>query len=314
MSESEHDEVTISVANREQWTPALELAFARLDTENRQTRVHETIELAESGKQSLDGLFIAAQGTRIIATLWATRSPGRTALISPPGIQNSVAESAIDQLFIRVNEWLGEHRVGIGQAILQENDAADEARFDRHGFHYVTDLRYMYSPPNRFPTRQPETSLALGPYSETDSQKLIDVIERTYVETLDCPALNGKRPWEDVLEGYRKTGDSGTEFWWMVTCEDRPAGCLLMTEHASFGQMELIYMGIVPEFRGRDFGRQLVSLGLWQASQRDQRGVVLAVDVKNEPAVRIYEQVGFQPWDRRRLLLRLVETEAWEMG
>ena len=84
-------------------------------------------------------------------------------------------------------------------------------------------------------------------------------------------------------------------------------GCLLLADHPQDNQFELVYMGIVPQARGQRFGADVTRQALWLTGAAGRRQLVLGVDAENEPALQIYEQLGFTEWDRRRVLLKTVE-------
>jgi ribosomal-protein-alanine N-acetyltransferase len=69
--------------------------------------------------------------------------------------------------------------------------------------------------------------------------------------------------------------------------------------------LELVYLGIVPEARGRGFAATaLAELGA-AAAAAGIRSITLSVDERNKPARRLYDRAGFQEADRRRLFLLL---------
>jgi ribosomal protein S18 acetylase RimI-like enzyme len=65
-----------------------------------------------------------------------------------------------------------------------------------------------------------------------------------------------------------------------------------------------MYMGLVPEARGRGWGRQITQHAQWSASRAGVERIVLAVDRVNEPALRMYRSTGFEMWDRRCVYVR----------
>jgi ribosomal protein S18 acetylase RimI-like enzyme len=131
-------------------------------------------------------------------------------------------------------------------------------------------------------------------------------LEQTYEGTLDCPALNGVRRLEDVVEGYRATGSFRTENWLIARESGRDIGVLLLTDHPSARHWELMYMGVVSAARGRELGRQITRHALWLARCADVERVVLAVDAANRPALAMYERAGFAAWDRRSVFVRFL--------
>jgi ribosomal protein S18 acetylase RimI-like enzyme len=68
--------------------------------------------------------------------------------------------------------------------------------------------------------------------------------------------------------------------------------------------LEIVYLGVVPECRGRGIGYALTRQAQWIASLAERERVVLAVDAANRPAISAYETAGFIAWDRRTVLIR----------
>ncbi len=89
-------------------------------------------------------------------------------------------------------------------------------------------------------------------------RRMQKLLPDTFIDTLDCPALNGLRSADDVLEGFL----NGTNFrqvkdWELLQVNGELAGCLLLRLH-TIGLMELVYMGLIPNWRGKGLGEQLV--------------------------------------------------------
>jgi ribosomal protein S18 acetylase RimI-like enzyme len=116
--------------------------------------------------------------------------------------------------------------------------------------------------------------------------------------------LNGVRDLQDVLAGYRATGVYADHWWLLIQHDGRDAGCLILTDHPTENQMELIYLGIVPEFHGRGFGLAATRHAQALARRAGRPRLILAVDSTNGPAQAVYQQAGFMRWDRKKVLLR----------
>ncbi len=86
----------------------------------------------------------------------------------------------------------------------------------------------------------------------------------------------------------------------------RDIGCLLLADHPESNQWELVYMGLVPEARGRGWGAKIARHAQWEAQRAGRERLVLAVDAANRPAVAMYQQAGLFAWDRRVVLLRVL--------
>jgi ribosomal-protein-alanine N-acetyltransferase len=63
--------------------------------------------------------------------------------------------------------------------------------------------------------------------------------------------------------------------------------------------VEVVYLGLAPEARGRGLGRALMLHGLGLVQQRPERVMALAVDQRNTPAVALYARLGFRTVRRR---------------
>ena len=174
------------------------------------------------------------------------------------------------------------------------------------GFRHVSDLLYLGSMAEEFPREKPCTALEFDPYSPALHDRLARLVEATYVDTLDCPAVNGVREIDDVLLGYRATGEFESRHWLIVRHGSLDIGCLIVANHPGQDTCELIYMGVLPEARGRGWGILMVRYAQWLASQSGQSRLVLAVDAANEPALRMYAFTGFRAWDKRSVFVKVL--------
>ena len=98
--------------------------------------------------------------------------------------------------------------------------------------------------------------------------------------------------------------------WRFVKQAGRDVGCLILAEHAEQDQVELVYMGLVPEARGRGWGALVARESLRIAASLGRARVVLAVDGANSPAVKAYERVGFLPWEQRSAFIKSLTRAA----
>jgi len=128
---------------------------------------------------------------------------------------------------------------------------------------------------------------------------------RTYVGSLDCPALNGVRASDDVLAGYREQGTLVSSCWYFIQQQDSDIGALILSKHVESESWELVYMGLVPEARGAGFGQQIIEFAMWQAGRGGAKRLVLAVDEANQPAIDMYQRAGFVGWNYRTVFARL---------
>ena len=165
----------------------------------------------------------------------------------------------------------------------------------------------MVSSAQAFPSASPATALQFEPYSSAASRRFEAIVEQTYLDTRDCPRLDGTRPIDEVLEGYRAVGQFDPAHWLLARQEGHDIGCLLLAEHRAHRLWELIYMGIVPAARGHGWGLAISRQAQWLARQGGAERLVLAVDAANEPALKGYAAAGFVAWDRRSVFLKLID-------
>lgn len=135
---------------------------------------------------------------------------------------------------------------------------------------------------------------------------LLGALERTYVDTLDCPELCGLRETRDVLDSHRSAGLWDPALWWLILLEGEPEGCLLLNHAPDQDAVELVYIGLSPKLRGRGLSLPLLEFGLHRARQKPARYMTCAVDRRNTPALRLYRRAGFDEISSRVAMIRKV--------
>ena len=261
-------------------------------------------------RERIDGLLVAVRDSKVAAAIFGHVQAGRTALLWPPRIaEEEPAATGVELVRVAVQR-LVEQGVCVVQACPEPEAPADAAPLEAAGFRHVTDLLYLVSLDQTFPTSPPASELEFEPYRESQQQRLGNLVEQTYQGTLDCPQLNGVRASDDVLAGYRATGVFDPGRWFLVREQGEDVGCLLLAEHPESRQWELVYVGLVPSARGRGLAAQTVRHAQWLARQAGARQLVLAVDADNAPALRVYAEAGFVAWDRRPVYLQIFPAAA----
>ncbi len=109
---------------------------------------------------------------------------------------------------------------------------------------------------------------------------------------------------DHVINGYQATGVFRPENWLFVRSGGQDVGVLLLADHPKGRHWELMYMGLVPEVRGRGWGRQITRYAQWLARGAGVERIVVAVDAANSPAVAVYRDTGFELWDQRAVYVR----------
>ncbi|MCR4413751.1 MAG: GNAT family N-acetyltransferase, partial [Thermoguttaceae bacterium] len=195
--------------------------------------------------------------------------------------------------------------VRLASALLTKTEPKDEEVFTAAGFAHLTDLLYLVSTTEDFPFSRPSAPLDFEPYRYEIHSRLAGIVEATYVGSLDCPELDGVRDVNDVLAGYRDTGEFSPERWLVVRHDGRDVGCLLLADHPQEDTWELVYMGLIASVRGRGWGKWLVRQAQWLTRQAGRSRLVVAVDSANGPAITLYGATGFRGWDQRRVYAKV---------
>jgi len=168
---------------------------------------------------------------------------------------------------------------------------------------HVTDLMLLSRPLPGKPVRSENSHLEFETHSERTHPAFVRIVESTYEETLDCPALARIRSGELMLEAHRSTGRFRPEMCRIYRKSGADIGILLLAEHPDRNVWEVAYLGVVPAARGKGFGRMILGDGIQDVQSSGHPRMEIAVDVANEPALRIYRNFGFT--DERRYAVHL---------
>jgi ribosomal protein S18 acetylase RimI-like enzyme len=135
------------------------------------------------------------------------------------------------------------------------------------------------------------------------------VLQATYTGSLDMPELEGARALDDILESHRAAGRFVAERWCLGHIPDKPeaAAVLLMAEVLGRNVWEVVYLGLTPAARGQGLGRVVIEHAL-ELARDCVPWLELAVDLRNTPALRLYEDAGFIARDRRAVHLVIFPT------
>ena len=235
-------------------------------------------------------------GTDLIAgmCLWVP-SAGHTAMLFAPGLSDfPEAAAAVEATVAAALEDARAAEVSLVQVMLEPSDAAGKTVFAAAGLTQLATLTYMERrPPIHPPIYELPPGLRLEPYSAATHAHFRAAILASYEQTLDCPQLSGLRDVEDVIAGHKVVGPFDPNLWSVLLEHDQPVGCLLLSEIPARRGLELVYLGLAPQVRGRGLGRILMNRVLAIASRRTVEVATLAVDAANEPAVRLYRRCGY---------------------
>lgn len=203
-------------------------------------------------------------------------------------------------------------RLRLLQALPSPQETRAQDAFAEAGLSRLADLVYLRRPLARpaepLPFRDWPPGVEVRPMrgldDHLDGPALRQALERSYVDTLDCPGLCDMRETADVIESHRAAGRFDPALWWLVWHEGRPEGCVLLSVSPDQDSVELVYIGLGPSLRGRGLAAPLLSAALSRAERSGMSVVNCAVDARNEPARAVYARLGFSPFAERVAFVR----------
>lgn len=261
---------------------------------------------AAYGLEGSHRLLESQQDGQTTGVILASVMPGRAALVWPPRLVWGIPETTAVALIEAAAAWLAAQGVRFAMAMPDPKDSSAATHLTLGGFDYAADVLYLAYDTASFNEETYAPKLKFHAWCGEDWSRMASLVESTYEATCDCPSLSGMRTIDDVLEGYRHTGVYSPARWLLAAREDKDVGCLLMADHPTQDNWELVYMGLVPAARGCGLGRQLVRHAQWLTHQAGRRQLVLGVDAANEPAVRIYARAGFCEFDRKTVFVKSI--------
>ncbi len=257
---------------------------------------------AARGELDLEGLWIARRGKRILGAMMTQGLPGRTVAIWPPELSRwSFSRLLAVRLVQKAMEDYRHRGSLLAQALVDPEAPRHVSRdLDRAGLPYATDLIYLRrstEPIVELPdslTRFHWKSLA-----EVSEEEFAQALLRTYVGSLDMPELEILRGPENLLEAHRSQQGFDPRRWQIGSLPDDPkASAIVILSPGPSSSWEVSYFGLTPEARGRGLG-QVAMAHAFETVQPLADSLELAVDVRNTPAVKLYERVGFEAFNRR---------------
>ena len=249
---------------------------------------------------------------RLDATVLAAPAAGRTATIFASRAAVPARTPAIGLLVDAAVRGLLDADIDLAQALLDPGAPGEESIFLAGGFRRLAELDYLERPIPRFGSLSSPTlpsDVTIEAWSPTDRPRLVSLLSRTYENTLDCPGLAGLRRPEDILDGHLASGTPLRDGWHLLRVDDRDAGALLLNRSTEGTTIELVYLGLTPEVRGRGLGRTLLTFGIGRLEDDPARTIVLAVDRANLPAVGLYRRLGFRFALRRIAMVRGIDRD-----
>lgn len=310
----------------------------------------------------LRGLWVArnAANSTPVAAIWGHPAPGATALLGKPvslisgphglDINSLPLELELQcQLVAKAMDWAKTVECEMLQAVVAPSDKDFCTVLTQNGMQKLVDLVYLASPnlaePNGLAPSRPQpqsfgsyfthtarsSPFTVVPPHDGNLQRWYRLLESTYVDSRDCPAINGRRSLANTVAGYV---DSGT-YWengWVIVPEFDPQsstqlpnvtvapnrnnangadlGGFILADHPTSDFMELIYFGISPDARGQGWGIRILKEAARLARQLGRSRIITAVDRENLPALRVYAAADYTALDEKAVFARFFPFET----
>lgn len=283
---------------------ALDLLQAHSAAQDRATQVEEALASGAASHPD-EFMLLAERRGQTVGSLLAIIRPGRTAFVWPPSvIAGDHADAAADALLSECGRNLDAAGVVVGQALLESADFVGRDAFTRNGFPYLTTMHLLVrSLDDPIPPRF-DGAWSGHSYTPDGHLRFAKLLERTCVASLDCSELHAVVRGDDALDLHRASGEFDPRFWLRVEVGTCDAGLVLVNPHPNLNACEVSYLGVVPEFRGKGLGRELLIEALHLSEQAGFSELFLAVDEKNHFARKVYHGLGFSERECRAVHLR----------
>ena len=268
-------------------------------------------ELARQENYNLSKQMVVADETRVFHACCFVPQEGKTAFIFTSQPKRTVRSDGLlfdlaVTMLNRLSQWAFEEENKLLQVLVEPADHDRNRLGVASGFRELTELIYLtrdtLTPVLTF--EQPDPIRWL-PYSAQSHNLFKKIIKQTYRDSLDCPELENLRDMEDVLCGHKGAGQFDPTGWKLLMADGNPAGVLILSPFKKGRTMELTYMGLCPEARGKGYAQCLLAEALRYAQQAQMEHITLAVDHRNRPACRLYEQFGFFEILRRSVFFQV---------
>ncbi len=278
----------------------------------------EAIErMARSGGDAVR-LWWSRRRRHCVAAAMVTESPGRVGMLfhSPADAPGVSVEALVDLVRGVSRAALNAGGVSFVQALLLPDSSADASALEKAGFELLAELVYLLLPlaSVRQAGSAGEEEPARRNYGEFNEEELKEIIKLTYIDSMDCPLLSGRRDLDDVIAGHKAGGLFRPEAWHIIGCDGAPAGCILVNDHPTSRSADVVYMGVVPSQRGKGLSGRMLRRAAEDARKRGMETMTLAVDNGNTYARKVYAAEGFRERDHRLAYIMMRESDPVECG
>lgn len=318
------ENLIISPATDENLPEILRMAFSHLDPVEMHQRIIAIRAIKANGGLPLEGVLGGWRAGRLCGAAFSQYRSDGTVILWPPRTVDEEPPETVRELFNGIAKHAENIKARIMLMFVEQTQELETGMFRDCEMRFLSELAYLIAKEEDFPksrlsgrlefvpifqreaaeheTPMPPENLPAGIFAE-----YAGLIEATYERTKDFPELSGVCPAGEVLRGYQEDNIFRPEIWFKIRKDGREIGALILGDHERDRYLELTYMGLIPEARGRGFAREVVEFALGTARDLGRQFVLVSVDVRNDSAYHAYINRGFRPWDRKSLYLRRFE-------
>jgi ribosomal protein S18 acetylase RimI-like enzyme len=302
--------VKIRLARENEHRASLRLLLARpdLSAAKLEAQVATFLDYIREQELRVGPHLVAEQDGHLITSGLAIQSGGRTAMVIVPNAALFPdTKPPTVELLIEIVRQAPDHNLRLLQTLVDVDAHEDETVFADAGFSFLATLLYMDAPLNHASTPPPD-DLTWITYSPLNHTLFTQTIAQTYQDSLDCRGLNGLRTMEEVIASHKASGHFDPNFWYVAKQQQHPVGVLLLAQVPNRPAWEIVYMGVLPDARGKRIGDALIKKARQVAADRASKTLTLAVDNANLPALNLYQANGFRSSGSRRAWITVTDS------
>lgn len=314
-------QLVIAAARPEDIRPGLRLVLGLASGPAGEGGVSEFLRFAATRGIDLARMNVVRVGKRVAFAALPVGSPGGTSILLSSSLPPDVSDWAAAEVIHNIAHAERTAGANLLQALLSPEDVSLRRCLARCGFEPLATLIYLR---RKVPRREAHRPLRLPPgfsllqYTPAAEPLLAQALARSYIDSLDCPALRGLRSVEEAILGHKAAGEFRPEWWHILMRDDttapQPVGAMLLNGAGlgASGGLELVYLGLDPLVRGQGLGDAMVCFALDLASATPGRSLMLAVDAENAPALSLYRRHSLRIVQKRVAMLRDVRGVSGE--
>src|SRR4051794_7290163 len=241
--------------------PALRLILATPAGLGSDAQVLDFLSFCVERKIDTTAIWIAVHRNTLVWALLPVVSPGKTMMLfTPAAALRETPAGAPGTLASAVCSHWALRGVTLAQMLIDPQARPVIDTYRAAGFDELAELVYLQKQvrARRIPIPNFAPNFTLKTYSSETHNAFADIIQRSYHDSLDCPALNGLRDMNDVITGHQSTGEYDPAMWWILCRGDHTLAVLLLSRVPQQSAIELVYLGLAPEARGQGIGDLLM--------------------------------------------------------